>query len=302
MAALTLVDVAAALGAAWDQLHRGRDVSEGAIVFPLAQVAGAEGSLSRYFDGTNNLGAIHATASFERARQGAPGYGAVAFLDHSPGGQPYITRMAVYPTLVDGAAALLQLIEAMGALEHTASSADYSAALYAHGYFEGMAAPATPSAQRAAAWQSDSWTDADRTNIAAYASAIEQNLPAARAAYQARSSYQGDPRQIVSGPPFASLADRLTPSPAYAPHTIEHARELLGAAADTPPPGAVALQDALDVDGIWMFGLPLRAPTRAAPAMRMPAPAIVAATAVVAAGAVLLAIVIARAAPAWAIT
>jgi hypothetical protein len=301
MAALTLVDVAAALGAAWEQLHPASGVPEGAIVLPLAQVAGAEGSLSRYFEGTNNLGAMHATASFERAHQGAAGYGAVAFLDHSPGGQPYIARMAVYPTLVDGAAALLQLIGAMGALEHTTSAADYSAALYAHGYFEGMAGPATPSAQRVAAWQSDSWTDADRANIAAYASAIEQNLPAARAAYQTRSSYQGDPREIVSGPPFAPLADRLTPSPAYAPHTIEHARELLGAAAATPPTGAATLQDALDVDGIWMFGPPLRGQTPSPRAMRLPAPAMVAVAAVVAAGAALVAILVARAAPAWGI-
>jgi len=259
------VDVAAALAAAYAETHGGAaPPSPETVVYPLAQILGAEGSLSDYFGGTNNLGAIHATSGFEKAHTGEAGYGAVAFLDHSPGGGAYITRMRVYPTLVEGARGFLSLVS--GALAHVASETDYATALYARGYFEGLSAPATPIAQRGAAWGQNAWTDADRANIASYANAITRTEAPARAAYAQLATYSGDPRSFVSGPPFASLEDRLTPADAYAPHTLEHARALLGANADNPPPGAISLQDCLSApagDGVWMFsagGMPSAQP------------------------------------------
>lgn len=248
-------DVAAALVRGYAEKHAGaQPPSPETIVYPLAQILGAEGSLSGYFAGTNNLGAMHATSGFAQAHATDPGYGAVAFLDHSPGGGAYITRMRVYPTLVEGAAGFLSLVG--GALSHVASEADYATALYARGYFEGLASPSTPLAQRPSVWAQDAWTDADRTNIANYAAAIVRSEPAARAAYNALSTYTGDPSSFVAGPPFASLEERLTPAAEYAPHTLDHARALLGAAADHPPPGAISLQDCLDApegDGVWLF-------------------------------------------------
>lgn len=253
------VDVAAALAAAYADKHGGVEAPRSAVVLPLAQVIGAEGSLSKYFLGTNNLGAMHATTRFARAHAGDVGFGMVAFLDHSPGPVAYITRMAVYASLADGARALLDLVERMAALAQIQTATEYATALYTHGYFEGMAAPATPTAARPAAAAAGTWTDADRANIAAYAALIQSKLPVAGDAFDALGSYAGDPRARSSGPPFASLADRLTPGPAYAPHTLEHARELLAGAASSPPPGAISLDEALSTpsgDGVWLFGAP----------------------------------------------
>lgn len=223
------------------------------VVLPLAQIIGAEGSLTYYFVGTNNLGAMHATRSFASAHAAQAGYGMVAFLDRASGGAAYIARMAVYPTLVAGAAAFLNLVEAMTDPTDFTGPQPYATALYAHGYFEGVNAPATPISQRMAAAQAASWTDADLANISAYASIISKTLPFAGHAYDNLPNYTGDPSSFTSGPPFAPLAYRLTPSPSLAPHTIEHARAILA----NPAPGGVSLDDALAApggDGVWMFG------------------------------------------------
>jgi hypothetical protein len=248
-------DAAAALLAAYSAKHGAPPPSDEAIVLPLAQAMG-EGSLSSYFAGTNNFGAMHATSGFARTHAADPGYGMVAFLDHAPGGGAYVTRMSVYPSLAAGARGYLDLVESMATLSQVGSSADFAQTLYAHGWFEGMAAPATPIASRPAALASGAWTSADLQNIADYAAAIDRNVPAATAGLAAAKAGQAaDPTAPSSGD-FAPLADRLTPAAAYAPHTLEHARALLGAAADSPPPGGISIADAMNApggDGAWIF-------------------------------------------------
>jgi hypothetical protein len=259
-------DAAAGLLAAYSGKHGSVPPSDLSIVLPLAQALG-EGSLSPYFAGTNNFGAMHATSGFARAHAAEPGYGMVAFLDHAPGGGAYVTRMSVYPSLAAGARGYLDLVERMVDLETVGSSADFARALYAHGWFEGMASPATPIAERPALLAGGGpWLPADLANIADYAAAIDRNVPRASAALAAAKSGQAvDPTAPSSGD-FAPLADRLTPAPEYAPHTLEHARTLLGAAADSPPPGGISIADALAApggDGAWLFSAPA-APTSAA--------------------------------------
>jgi hypothetical protein len=263
-------DVAAALVVAYRAKH-GAEPSPNAIVLPLAQLMG-EGSLSKYFLGTNNLGAMHATTSFAARHAHDAGYGMVAFLDHAPGPRAYITRMAVYPSLAAGARALLALLERMVDHSTVADVGVYAAQLYAHGFYEGTAEPATPIAARAAAQASGAWTAGDRANIAAYAGLISQNLPAAGRAFDSLASYAGDPSAVTSGPPFAPLADRLTPAPAYAPHTLEHARALLAQGASSPAIG-LSLDDVLAApggDGVWLFGELAAAPEVAAGGGRAP--------------------------------
>ncbi|MGH2997692.1 MAG: hypothetical protein ACRDNM_00170 [Gaiellaceae bacterium] len=256
LAAPTANDAAAALVVAYQSKHPGEGIpNESAIELPLAQLMG-EGSLSRYFAGTNNLGAMHATANFAKIHAADKGFGMVAFLDHGPGGA-YITRMSVYPSLSNGARALLDLVERMVDLPHVVDVNDFATQLYVHGYYTGFAAPVTPLAERAAAAAAGTLTAGDLTNIDAYARLISANLPAATAALHATQSYPGDPSAVNGGPPFAALAERLTPSRAYAPHTLEHARTLLGDAAVNPPAGAISLDDALAApggDGVWLFG------------------------------------------------
>lgn len=255
MGAPTATDAAAALLAAYVGKH-GVAPSDAALVLLLSQAMG-EGSLSSYFQGTNNFGAMHATSGFASAHASDPGYGMVAFLDRGAGGGAYIARMAVYPTLGAGARAYLDLVERMVNLNAVATSTDYATALYAGGWYEGTATPETPIGQRAAAAASGAWLDGDRANIAAYAAAIDRSSSTATAAVAAAKAGQGaDPGAPSSGE-FASLADRLTPSSAYAPHTIEHAAAILGAAATSPPAGTISLADALDApggDGAWLFG------------------------------------------------
>lgn len=266
----TATDAARALIVAFVAKYgAGSPPSQNAIVLPLAQILG-EGSLSRYFQGTNNLGAIHATQSFATAHAKDAGYGMVAFLDHGPGGGAYVTRMAVYPTLSNGAFAVLSIIGRMVALPSVSSVSDYATQLYVGGYYEGFSAPVTPLSSRAAAAANGTLTSGDQANIASYASLIQSHVAAATTAYQAATSpsYTGNPSAVTVGPPFAALADRLTPSDSYAPHTIAHARTLLGAAADSPPSGAISLGDALAApggDGVWLFGQP--APSVSAPSI-----------------------------------
>ncbi len=281
----TAADVARALIVAYGAKYGASPPPpQNAIVLPAAQILG-EGSLSRYFEGTNNLGAIHATQSFASAHGHDAGFGMVAFLDHGPGGGAYVTRMAVYPTLSNGAFAVLTIVGRMVALPTVSSVNDYAQQLYIGGYYEGFSAPVTPQPQRAAAAADGTLTAGDQANIASYAALISRNVAAATAGYQAATSpsYAGDPSAVNAGPPFAALADRLTPSDAYAPHTLEHARTLLGAAADSPPSGAISLSDALAApggDGVWLFGSGAPAPASAEPSTS-PSPAAAAATVVV---------------------
>jgi len=249
---------------AYGQMHPGQ-APPMALQFALAQAIG-EGSFSGYFRGTNNFGAMHASAGFAAKHANDPGYGTVAFLDHAPA--PYITEMAVYPSLALGALAFLHLLEAELGGDFAAASGvqDYAARLYVHNYYGGFHTPRTPLSQRAAAYAGGTWNAADTANIAEYAALIQARLPAAQAAINAAPGVTSDPTLASSGV-FASLGERLTPGPrirdwhgqnvAGEPHTVEHAREILGPAADRPPPGTKSLAECLSPQaggqGVWMF-------------------------------------------------
>ena len=179
-APLSAADALVALRAAWAELHGAASDPPG-LVFALAQALG-EGSLSHYFLGTNNFGAMHATQGFAARFAKVAGYGMVAFLDHSPAHGAYITRMAVYPTPEAGAAAYLALLARSVDLETASDVHAYAEQLYAHGYYEGFASPVTPLAQRQTAIASGTLTTGDQKNISDYAALISRNVPAARAA------------------------------------------------------------------------------------------------------------------------
>lgn len=233
-----------------------------ALALALAQSMG-EGAWSAWqesgadlypFEGTNNFGAIHATRSFASAHANGGGFGMVAFLDHGQG--PYVARMAVYPSLSAGASAFLSLVRSYVDLDNVAGANDYAAQLYVHGYFEGFHPNRTLLAARAAAYRNNAWSDDDVANIADYAALIGRHQAAAQAALDAAAGELGDPTAPTHGPPFAPLSLRLTPAQSYAPHTMEHARALLGNSAVNPPAGAISLADALAAplgDGVWMF-------------------------------------------------
>lgn len=277
-----------------------------ALALALAQSIGAEGAWGAWqdggedywpFQGTNNFGAIHATQSFARefvdggvlylpTAGGQPtggvsysaGWGMVAFLDHAPGA--YVARMAVYPSLAAGAVAFMQLLNRYVDLANTTTAAEFSAQLYVHNYFEGFHPNRTIVPNRAAAYRDNAWSDDDVANIGDYAAAIRAHLPAAQAALADASGEPGDPTDATHGPPFAPLGLRLTPGGGrqangqpWAPHTVEHARQILGAAADHPPAGGIALADALSSprgDGVWMFPEGVSVPAEPGPALGAP--------------------------------
>ena len=161
--------VAKALFTAWTQLHPGAPApSDAAMSLALAWSLG-EGAWTNYFQGTNNFGSVHATSSFASTFAQTPGYGMVAFLDHGAPGA-YVTRMAVYPTLVAGAAAFLSLVARDVDLTVVSTAADFATGFYVHGYYEGFLKPVTPVAQRAGALAAGTLTSADQGNIAAGAS------------------------------------------------------------------------------------------------------------------------------------
>jgi hypothetical protein len=254
------------------------------------------GELLYPFDGTNNFGAIHATERFAKlyvdggavsvpdgsgsftSVQYASGWGMVAFLDHAPG--PYITRMAVYPSLLAGADEFLSLIERYVALATVSSVGDFAAQLYVHNYFEGFHPNRTVLANRAAAYQSGAWSDDDQANINDYAGMISANLASAKRALEAAPSDGGDPSAAQHDRSFAPLGLRLTPSGRVydhtgklapgAPHTVDHAREILGDY--RPGAGQISIDDALGSprgDGVWLFPEGVDVPAEQAPA---PAP------------------------------
>lgn len=234
------------------------------------------------FEGTNNFGAVHATRGFADKYAGGAtlivgtpsvaygsGWGMVAFLDHAP--SAYVTRMAVYPSLFAGALDYVRLVERFVTLASVKDVHDYAAQLYVHNYYVGFHTNRTLVENRQAAYDTSSWSDDDIANIADYAALIGRNVPAAQAAIAAAPGELGDPTLASHGPPFAPLALRLTPAEHLAPHTLAHARALLGAAADSPSAGAISITDALSSprgDGTWMFpeGTAAAAPEAPAPA------------------------------------
>ena len=248
------------------------------------------------FEGTNNFGAIHATEGFAKTYangaalkvpdgsggsttiQYGDGWGMVAFLDHAPG--PYVTRMSAYPSLLAGAVDFLRLVTAYVNLANVKDTSDYAAQLYVHNYFEGFRPNRTLLANRAAAYQAGTWSDDDLANIAAYASMIDANLASAKRALTAAPSDSGDPSAMEQGRTFAPLGLRLTPSGrvydhtgqlvAGAPHTVDHARAILGDY--HPGAGQISIDDALGSpggDGVWLFPEGVEVPAESAPA---PAP------------------------------
>jgi hypothetical protein len=259
---------AKAFVSAWSALHPSTAPGLNALAWPLAQAI-AEGSFTSYFRGTNNVGAMHATSGFAKTHAGHAGYGMVAFTDGGPSGR-YITRMIVVPSLAIGASAFLVLVEhdTGGDLNAIADVNDYAARLYVSGYYTGTLSGTTPLSQRAAAYAADAWTPDDRTTIAAYAVLVKTREAEAQAAILAAPTAPGDPSAKSSGAPFAPLAERLTPGPLLAPHTIAHARAVLGPSADTPPAGGISLADALAApggDGVWLFDQPQPKPTPPGP-------------------------------------
>lgn len=245
---------AKALAAAYAAKHAGPP-SASALLYPLAQAIG-EGTFGPTYVHTNNWGSMHATKAFAAAHAHDSGYGMFAALDSSPATN-YIARLAVYPSTQLGAAAFLDRVEsAVGDLSTVASWADYAARLYATGYFEGNHPDVTPLSGRALALEIDSWTQGDVANIAGYAALLARQASAAQVAIDAMPTETGDPMAITVGPPFASLAHRLTPGKEREPHTLAHAREILGKAATDPPAGAISLADALAAkggEGVWFF-------------------------------------------------
>lgn len=273
------------------------------LAFALSQSIG-EGAWSAWseagvdyypFDGTNNFGAVHATQSFAQqyvnggsvvlatgsagsAAQAIAyesGWGMVAFLDHNPA--PYITRMAVYPSLVAGAVAFVSLVRRYVNLQLVKDVSDFAAQLYVANYFEGFHPNRTIVPNRKAAYEAGSWSDDDQANIADYAAMISGNLAAAQRALAAAPTAAGDPTLVTHGPPFAPLGVRLTPAAKVldhalqlvsgAPHTLDRARQILGDY--SPGAGGISLDDALSSprgDGVWMFPEGVRTQPETAPA------------------------------------
>lgn len=244
-----------------------------------------EGAWTAYFRGSNNYGSIHATKGFRAAHAAQKGYGELAFLDtHSgaPGTGPhgeYIARMRIYPSLVEGARDFLANVGRMTDLGTVKTADAFAEDLYVGGYYGGRhpvsasEPPRTPSAQRSQARSDGTLNASDNANIGEGAQAVSSRLGDATKALADAQAEQGDPAAIAFGP-FAPLAERLTPSPLYAPHTLDHARALLGPAADVAPAGAITLAQAMAApggDGVWLYG-PGFAPTPGPPPPKPPAP------------------------------
>jgi hypothetical protein len=228
------------------------------IAYPMGQAIG-EGSFGDGMRGSNNWGMMHATVAFQRAHASDVGYGLLAVMDRNAAGF-YIARMAIFPSMALGAAAFLDQVENDVDLATVQSLSDYARALYIKGYFTMTHAPVTPLQSRAAAAASGLLTPADEANIADYtARVLSPPLSTAQAALAAAATATGDPTAVTVGPPFAPLEQRLTPLGSQAPHTLAHARQMLGELADHPPKGMVSVQDCIDAPngpGVWLFAVP----------------------------------------------
>jgi hypothetical protein len=248
---------AKALLAAWDAKHPGVAPPNPGLTFALMQAIG-EGSFTDVNKGTNNWGSHHATAEFARVHAKDKGYGMVAFCDGGPYGR-YITRMRVEPSQLIGAEGFLALVSNFSNLSTVQTVADYATDMYINGYFTGVVKGGTPLSKRKAADASGLLNAADVANINAYVGMMSNALKQAQAGMAAAPNDPNDPAAITVGPPFASLAFRLTPAPFLAPHTIEHAQIVVGKAWSNPPPAAISYQDCVNApqgDGIWLFGVP----------------------------------------------
>lgn len=240
--------LAKALAQAYGDKHPG---SHGVpIELALAQAFG-EGTTAAVFRASNNVGSMHATQGFASAHKDQAGYGMIAFGENGGSG-PYIAKMAVYPSLLLGARSFLDLAEnnVGGDLASVTTPESYSAAQYTRGYFTGTATPVTPVPQRAAAAAADTWTDADRTNIAAYAKLITSTQSRAQKAIDAMVTEPADPALANSGPPFAPLLERLGQGARKLTEAEARLRFAKSVAA-----GGISIDDALETDGVWAFGV-----------------------------------------------
>jgi hypothetical protein len=221
----------------------------------LAWSLGPEGSFTKPFAGSNNWGSYHATKGWIEEHEATPGYGQLAFMDHAP--EPYIATMRINPSPLVGARAFLDLVEKdVGDWASVVDAKDFATRLYVHGYFGGFHPARTPTEDRAAALAAGTLTSDDQANIGDGAAAVSRVQSAAQYALALGLSETSDPAAPTVGPPFATLAERLTVG--HAPHTLEHARALLGVADSVAPAaGGISLATALASpggDGVWLFG------------------------------------------------
>jgi hypothetical protein len=229
----------------------------------LAWALGPEGSFTRPYLGSNNWGSYHATKGWIDKHQGDAGYGMLAFMDHAPA--PYIATMRINPSPLLGAQAFLDLVEKdVGDWTTLQDPRDFATRLYVAGYYAGFHPNRTPTGQRPAALAAATLTADDQANIADGAAGVTRAGDAAMYALAHGLAEQGDPAASTIGPPFATLAERLTV--AHPPHTLEHARALLagGAAGE-----GISLADALAApggEGVWLFGPGQQQPVAAAAA------------------------------------
>lgn len=241
----------------------------------LAWALGPEGSFTKPYTGSNNWGSYHATSSWIAAHKSQSGFGLLAFMDHAPA--PYIATMRINPSPLVGAQDFLDLVEHdVGDWSTLVDAKDFATRLYVAGYYGGFHPNRTPTAQRKAALAAGTLTVDDQANIADGAAAVARVESAAQYALALGLGEAGDPSASTIGPPFATLAERLTV--AHPPHTIEHARELLSSAGggqvgassglEAAQVGGISLADALAApggDGVWLFGpQPQPAPSTAA--------------------------------------
>lgn len=269
--------------AAWTARHPGEASPLAGLSLALSWSLVSEGAWTAFFVGTNNYGSIHATQAWADKHAGDAGYGMVAFLDHSPA--PYVARMAVYPSLLVGADAFLDLVERDVDLASARTPSDFATGLYVHGYYGGFhpspgtSEPAvTPVGDRPRALADGQLTSSDTQNIADGAALVSQGMAKASAAIADAVNEPADPAAITVGPPFATLAERLSPSDGTVmdyrgqwvsakPHTLDHVREILGPFADKPPRWGITLSEALSApsgDGVWIFKAPAARTTAAA--------------------------------------
>jgi len=262
---------------AWSSKYPARAAPVPGIVYLLSQALTVEGGFTEPFRATNNFAAMHATSDWAKAHANDAGYGMVAFRDSGPDGS-YITRMRVYPSLALGARGFLDTVEGMiGPLAAIETADQYARKLYVKGYYTGVHPTPDEKAQGLAVTPLMQRTESnlnemDLANVDAYTRGLNRGFDGARAAFTDVPNEEGDPTVKSVGPPFASLAERLTSD--GPPHTLEEARRRLGARADHPPPGAISLADALAApggDGVWLFPLAGKKDQPPAPPKKKPA-------------------------------
>src|SRR4029077_17781809 len=170
---------------------------------------------------TNNLGRVYATQDFAKKYGSTKGYGMVAYLAIGAGGSPYIARICVYPSLVQGAIGFLERMENLvGPLGEITSEDQFLALLWVKGAIGGPHTPATALQDRATAYDASTLQDGDKQNIADWKTALDASLDRARTALANVEDEPNDPTLENPGPPSATFEERLTPSDQLAPHTL----------------------------------------------------------------------------------